>query len=129
MWHYLSGVDLEDFMRVGQLLRLVTLGRKKGTVGGGGTVKVRGSPSVLKYAATSSAISHMCLGLSAFGETGQRGNLSPWLCVYETRPAAAAATQQVPPPHPPGDAAQKALWADGCRRGRGRGRKRNTRGS
>lgn len=50
MWHYLSTVDLGDFMRVGQLLRLVIPGRKRGTgvlwVGGGAeTVKVHGSSS------------------------------------------------------------------------------------
>lgn len=36
MWHYLSSVDLGDFMRVGQLLWLVILGRKGGTGSGWG---------------------------------------------------------------------------------------------
>lgn len=62
MWHYLSGVDLGDFMRVWQLLWLVMLGPE--------TVKVRRSPSVSDCAATSRAISRMCLGLSALGRQG-----------------------------------------------------------
>lgn len=87
MWHYLSRVDLGDFMRVGQLLRLVILGRKRGTEGGWGgggaeTVKVRGSPSVLDCAATSWAISHMCLGLSALGRQGrERKSVTLSLCL------------------------------------------------
>lgn len=45
MWHYLSRVDLGDFMRVGQLLWLVILARKRGTgVGGvGGRGDCKGS--------------------------------------------------------------------------------------
>lgn len=62
MWHYLSEVDLGGFMRVWQLLRLVILGAE--------TVKVRRSPSVSDSAATSRAISSMCLGLSASGRQG-----------------------------------------------------------
>lgn len=86
MWHYLSRVDLGDFMRVGQLLWLVMLGRQRGTGceggGGGETVKVRGSPSLSDDAATSWAISHMCLGLSALGrQDRERKSVSLSLCL------------------------------------------------
>lgn len=69
--------------------------------GGAETVKVRGSPSVLKYAATSSAISHMCLGLSAFGETGQREEICHLGSVFMKLDQRPLPPHSRPPPETP----------------------------